>query len=39
VSRSEIAELKEIEKQEAKNSKDGEQQRVINPETLFYTLK
>lgn len=39
VSRNEIAELKEIERQEAKNSKDGEQQRVINPETLFYTLK
>ena len=39
VSRNEIAELKEIERQEAKNSKDGAEQRVINPETLFYTLK
>lgn len=31
--------MKEIEKSEAKKGKGEEEQRAINPETLFYTLK
>ena len=39
VSRNEIEQMKEIERSEAKKGKGEEEQRAINPETLFYTLK
>lgn len=40
ISKNEIEELKEIAKQEAKQSgKDPNAYSVVNPETLFYSLK
>ena len=39
VSKNELEELKEIAKQDAKKENDGSVPRVVNPETLFYSLK
>lgn len=39
VSRNEIEQMKEIEKSETKKGKEGDEQRAINAETLFYSLK